>query len=1015
MNLKKCVQSFLNSLGPLTRRYICDLSGVEICRTGYKQGNQFPAEGWEPYDGYTTLSGDDTHYWFRATFRTPAVKEGETLVLHTATSPWGAWNNGNSQGLLYLNGAMVCGLDANHTDCELEPETDYVLHNYFHIAMFQGGSACYKMSLAAIDQAVEHLFYDVRVPFDTCQLLSEGSEEYARMMSVLVDAVRMVDLRDSHGEEFHSMVRDAIDYLEREFYQKRCSTEGKPVVHCVGHTHIDVEWKWDRTQTREKIQRSFSTAKNLMDRYPEYTFMLSQPELYRYLKEEAPEKYDELRELVREGRWEPEGAMYLEPDCNLTSGESLVRQILHGKRFFREEFGVESRILFLPDVFGYSAALPQILKKSGVDFFVTSKISWNDTNTMPVDMFYWEGIDGTRIFTSFMTAQRVGEGNRTTYNSFISPTYVKGTWDRFQQKEYTNRIFMTYGFGDGGGGPTKEMLEIQRRTARGIPSLPVTKMDSLRSYLEEVKAEFDASCQRTDRTPTWVGELYLEFHRGTYTSIAKVKKSNRYSEFLLGTAEALSATHACLGGDYDARGLNRFWRMALHNQFHDILPGSSIKAVYDHTDQDYAEIAAFGQNVIDEKLDALSARVNTEGGVLVYNPTCFPRPAVLRQDGYTETAHIVPSFGWTVVRSAEPACRVRTDGLTAENPYYILTLGRSGQITRLYDKVAGREVLCGSGNRLTVFEDNPTLYDAWELEDYYKLKSYDLSGEATITPVTDGSRAGFVIERSYMHSTIRQTLWLYSESRRIDFETELDWHEHHQVLKAFFPLDLHATSTTYDVQFGHVTRPTHQNTSWDRAKFETYAHKWVDVAEYGYGVALLNDGKFGHAVDGSLLSLTLLKCATYPNHDADQGLHRFTYSLLPHEKDFREAGIIQESHFLNQPLYTKVLEDQSYDRSMGDMPAGCLPETFSFVSVDRPNVVISAVKQAEAGDGLIVRFHDAYDCHSTVTLTVPPCFNRARLCDLMENPIEDLVISDGRVTLPVGNFEIVTVKVACEL
>ena len=998
MNLHKCLQSFLNTLGPLVNRWICGIPNVEICKSGYKVNNTFPTEGWEPYDPAVILSGDDAHFWMRASIHTPTVEADEALVLHINFGP----NSYNSQGLLYLNGIMTQGLDANHPDTPLEPDTDYVLHNYYHIGTFQGGTAQCSMALLGVNRVLEQLFYDVKVPFDTCQLLPRDSEDYIRMMSVLVNATRLVDFREPRSEAFMTSVRRAIDFMEKEFYGKLCTTVGKPVVHCVGHTHIDVEWKWARAQTREKIQRSFSTAKLLMDQYPEYTFMLSQPELYRYLKEEAPEKYAELKELVREGRWEPEGAMYLEPDCNLTSGESLVRQILHGKRFFREEFGVESRVLFLPDVFGYSAALPQILKKSGVDFFVTSKISWNDTNTMPMDMFYWEGIDGTEIFTSFMTAQAYNgqKRNNTTYNSTIDPAYVRGTWDRFQQKEYTNRIFMTYGYGDGGGGPTKAMLETQRRIARGIPSLPVTQMDTLVPYLEQVKEEFDATCDRTSRKPKWVGELYLEFHRGTYTSIGKVKKSNRYSEFLLGTVEALSATHKLLGGDYDSAGLNHWWRKTLHNQFHDILPGSSIKPVYENTDRDYAQIAEYGNQVIREKLDTIASRVTTEGGTLVYNPTGFIRNAVLTQNGYVETDRPVPAFGWTVVPDTPASCKVSLDGLTAENPYYVVTLNEAGQITRLYDKAARREVLTAKGNILTIFEDYPTVYDAWELEDYYKLKPYELDQPITITPVTDGTRAGFILERAYMNSTIKQTLWLYSESRRIDFETDVDWHEHHQILKAYFPLDVHATSATYDVQFGHVTRPTHENTSWDQAKFETYAHKWVDLSECGYGVALLNDGKFGHSVEGNKLGITLLKCAAYPNPDADQGHQHFTYSLLPHVEDFRRGGVIEESHFLNQPLYETTVEPH----------AGDLPATYSLVSSDRPNAVITAVKQAEDGSGLIVRFHDAYDCRSTVTLTIPATYTKAYLCDLMENPQSELTVCDGRITLPVSNFEIITVK-----
>ncbi|MBE6653230.1 MAG: alpha-mannosidase [Ruminococcaceae bacterium] len=1001
MNLNKCLQSFLNTLNAHMSRRLWDVTGVELCHTDYKQGNDFPTNGWRAYDGSETLSGDDSHYWFRASLRTPEATEDEYLILRVSTNRDGGWNASNSQGLLYLNGYMAGGLDNNHTDILLEPETDYEIHNYFHIAMFQGGSAQHKMSVCAVNRLVEQLYYDVKVPFDACRMLSPKSEEYAKMMSTLADATRLVDFRSPGSPAFTDSIRNAIDFMAKEFYGKLCTTAGKPVVHCIGHTHIDVEWKWDRAQTREKIQRSFATAKALMDRYPEYNFMLSQPELYRYLKEEAPEKYDELKELVRKGRWEPEGAMYLEPDCNLTAGESLVRQILHGKRFFREEFGVDSRVLFLPDVFGYSAALPQILKKSGVDYFVTSKISWNDTNTMPVDMFYWQGIDGTEIFTSFMTAQKFGGQNRTTYNSLIDAEHVKGTWDRFQQKEYTDRIFMTFGYGDGGGGPTKAMLETQRRTAKGIPSLPVTCTDTLLPYLQRVKSEFDASCQRTGRIPKWVGELYLEFHRGTYTSIGKVKKSNRYSEFLLGAAEALSATHLSLGGDYDTEGLNRFWRKVLHNQFHDILPGSSIKAVYDGTDRDYAEISAYGQGVIRDKLQALAARIKTDGGTLVYNPTGFVRRAVIpTEKGLIESSKTVPSFGWTVVHDTDAVSKVHVDGLTAENDFYVLTLNRAGQIARLYDKRAEREVLSAPGNRLVAFEDYPTIYDAWELEEYYKLKSYELNDDVTITPITDGTRAGFTMKRHYMNSDILQTLWLYSESPRIDFETELDWHEHHQVIKAFFPLDVHATTATFDVQFGHVTRPTHQNTSWDEAKFETYAHKWVDVAEDGYGVALLNDGKFGHAVDGSLLSITLIKCATYPNPEADQGKQSFTYSLLPHTEDFRRGGVIEEGHFLNQPLYVQGIAPRDGD----------LPETYSFVSADQPNAVFSAVKQAEDGNGLVLRFHEAYNRRSIVTLTLPAGYSKAYLCDLMENKQEALEIREGHIRIPVSNFELITVK-----
>lgn len=396
--------------------------------------------------------------------------------------------------------------------------------------------------------------------------------------------------------------------------------------------------------------------------------------------------------------------------------------------------------------------------------------------------------------------------------------------------------------GTDGGGPTKAMLETQRRTARGIPTMPVTVTGGLVEYLDAAKSEFDATCRRTDRTPKWVGELYLEFHRGTYTSIGKVKRDNRRAEFALGSVEALSATDLCFGGSYDAAGLNREWQKVLHNQFHDILPGSSIKAVYDGTDIDYREIGDYTTRVIDEKLDAISARIDTAGGTLLYNPTGFARNTITTEGSYCETDATVPPFGWTVVRDAKADCRVMINGLTAEKDDYILTLNQAGQIASLYDKSAGREVFKAPGNVLTAFEDYPTEHDAWELEDYYKLNGHPIDDDATITPITDGTRAGFSIERPYLHSTIKQTVWLYSRSRRIDFETD--------------------------------------------------------------------------------------------------------------------------------------------------------------------------IKQAETGDGIIVRMYEAFDRRSTVTLTVPACFKRAYLCDLMENPLSELALTDGKLSVPMANFEIVTVKLA---
>lgn len=993
-----------NKLGEQRSRRLFSVENAEYRKCDYKTDNTFPTDGWEPLQADKRLSGRDGHFWIRASFKTPEIGENEYLVLKTTTGYEGQWDATNPQGLLYLNGYMTQGLDTNHTEAFLEPDTDYTAHNYFYVGMIDG-SVGLSMSVLLYDRRIEKLYYDFKTAYDVCRLFDRNSDEYLKIIGVLDRAAMLLDMREIYGDAYFESIREADAFIEEELYNKLCTTEGKPIVNCLGHTHIDVEWQWTRAQTREKIQRSFSTAKALADRYPEYKFMLSQPELYRYLKEEAPEKYSELKELVKEGRWEIEGGMYLEADCNLISGESFVRQFLQGKKFFKDEFGKDCKVLFLPDVFGYSAALPQILTKCGIEHFVTSKISWNDTNTVPVDAFMWEGIDGTEIFTNFITSQDFrgyGISRRATYVGRLNPSQIKGAWNRLQQKEYTDRTFHVFGFGDGGGGPTKDMLETYRRLSKGFPGMPVTEMRFMLDHLNDEKNEFTENSEKLRRTPKWTGELYLELHRGTYTSIAKNKRSNRKAEFALGKLESLSYIDKLFGGSYDADGIYKNWTTVLHNQFHDIIPGSSIKEVYDGTDKDYAAVSEYCGNGITEKLSRIADNIGSDGGMLVYNPLGFARKGCITVDGKTVETGLIPAFGWSVVSPKITESKVKIDGLSVENDYYSLTLDNSGRIASIFDKRASREIIKNGefGNELQVFEDYPSEYDAWEISDYYKQKMWVLDDCADITPIFDGDRAGFCVKKKYLNSQIEQNILLYSDCERIDFETEIDWHERHQVLKTAFPLDVHTMQATYEIQFGHVTRPTHSNTSWDAAKFEVYGHKWVDLSENGYGVSLLNDCKYGFNTEGSTLKLTMLKCATFPNPEADQGKHIFTYSLMPHIGDFREAGVINEAYSLNQPLEFREISAHE----------GKLPSEFSLVSHNRENVILETVKKAEADDGLIVRMYDAFDRRSDVTLTVADGFEKAYLCDMLENVVSELDFNGNRVTVPLKNFEIATLK-----
>ena len=700
--------------------------------------------------------------------------------------------------------------------------------------------------------------------------------------------------------------------------------------------------------------------------------------------------------------------MWLEADCNLISGESMVRQFLYGKKFMKDEFGVDSRVLWLPDVFGYSAAMPQILKKCGVDYFVTSKISWNESNRIPVDSFLWQGIDGTEIPTDFITTQDADSTSwYSTYVGMMTPSQILGTWKNYQQKEYNDCTMTTYGFGDGGGGPTSKMIEYQRRMAAGIPGLPRTEPASAHDHLKKVWANMEENKEKMQRLPKWVGELYLEFHRGTYTSNAKNKRNNRKSEFLLQKAEALAVNDRLhLGAEYPIAALDEAWESVLLHQFHDIIPGSSIKEVYDESDVAYAKILKNGRTLAENSLHHLAQHIAAPGKQIVYNPLGFDADGAVTVDGKTVEVAGVPAFGWKTL-DAQPDCGVTLSGSTAENAYYILTLDSAGRIARLWDKAAQREVFRAgcAGNELLAFEDYPRQYDAWEITNYYKQKKWALDSDAQIEPIADGSRAGFRVTRQYLNSTICQSIWLWTHSRRIDIENEIDWHERHQLLKASFPLDLHTLKATYEIQFGNIERPTTANTSWDAAKFEVCGHKWADMSEADYGMSLLNDCKYGYSAEENTLQLTLLKCATHPNPEADQGMHKFTYSLLPHSGDYRTAHTVREAYQLNQPLMQTTVPTDS---------DGTLPAEYSLLRCDCSHAVVDTVKQSEDGRDVMVRLYETADMRGTVTLTPGFGVKAAYLCNMLEEPEQELLVVDGKITLPLRNFEILTLRLVTE-
>lgn len=1003
---------------------------VPVTELTYKKGNFItPAEAaaapgdWSRFDSQSMhWYGPDEHYWFRTTFTVPEGFTGKSLWMHVKTQI-DEWDDGkNPQFLLFMNDTPIQGIDMNHRDVllsacaeagavlnlDLQSYTG-TLHSEFNLII----------EMREVDARVEKLYYDLRVPLNAFPRMDADGKARREMEAVLNNAVNLLDLRDAYSDAFYESVAAADAYLQQALYTELAGRDDV-IATCIGHTHIDVAWWWTVEQTREKVARSFATVLKLMEEYPDYHFMSSQPQLYQFLKERYPELYARVKERVVEGRWEPEGGMWVEADCNLTSGESLVRQFVYGKRFFEEEFGVDCKILWLPDVFGYSGALPQIMRKSGIDYFMTTKLAWNQFNKTPYDTFNWRGIDGSEVFTHLITTLSVGQDVKnffTTYNGMLHPDAIMGGWERYQNKEINNDILISYGYGDGGGGPTREMLETSTRMEKGMQGIPKVRQAFARTYFDELYARV----KDHKRLPTWEGELYFEYHRGTYTSMARNKRANRRSEFGLMDAE-LFGVLAMEKQDYPREELASMWRTVLLNQFHDILPGSSIREVYEVTKREYEEIAQTLDTLIGERLRSLTAAGN---GVTVYNTTGFLRgdivvlgacdadalvdgegriyPVQQTEDGAVAYLENLPSKGWRSFEAASgyPAeVPFKLEGSVLDTPFYRVTFDEAGTFAGLFDKENRREVLQPGkqANLIRMYEDKPIYYDNWDIDIYYTEKSWDITSLTRFEWVEMGPvRATLLLERKASNSHMTQKIHFYAASRRIDFVTEVDWKEHQHLLKVHFPVLVHTDEATFDIQFGNLTRKTHRNTSWDEARFESCGQKWIDVSEGHYGVSLLNDCKYGHSVHDSDMAITLIKSGIEPNPTTDQELHVFTYSMLPHAGTWRDADTVAEAYSLNQPAYAVV--------------GGASDKEFSLASIDTRNVVIETIKQAEDGDGTIVRLYECENALTEAVLTWSGALQRAEECNLLEQPEKELDAGEGQIRFTIKPYEIKTLRI----
>ena len=850
--------------------------------------------------------------------------------------------------------------------------------------------------IAIFDRAAWDLYWDFQVLADMADNLPRNSSRGAQALYAANAMVNLLDLDD------RSTWAPARAIAARYFGEH--TGQGQLDLSAVGHAHIDTAWLWPLSETRRKCMRTFSTAVAYMDDYPAYIFACSQAQQFEWTKELYPDLYEKIKAKVQSGQFAPAGGSWVEPDCNLPSGEALVRQFYYGQRLFRQEFGITCEEFWEPDVFGYSAALPQILRQSGIRYFLTIKLSWNQFNKLPSHTFWWEGIDGSRVLTHFPPAD--------TYNSFANVKEVAYSASNYKDLDRSRDAYLLFGYGDGGGGPTRGMLEQLARMA-DVDGLPRVQMRTPNAFFKRLE-------QNSTDLLTWAGELYFELHRATYTTHAHNKKFNRQSEFMLHDVEFLAATAlAVRGAEYPAANVDGLWKRVLTNQFHDIIPGSSIHMVYEDSDLDYADILQTGASLRANALDDVLAPA---GGSILHavNTTSFDRREVVElpagasglqasAGGAVLAVAVVPAYGYAPLAAAAPVETVSArqekrgagDCVILENALVAAVFQADGSLVSLFDKRANREAVepGKQANHFVLYDDNPTNWDAWDVDVFHLEKRTEAGPAKTCRIVEAGPlRAAVVFEYDLSAgSSLVQTVSLSALSARLDFDTRVDWHERHRFLKVEFPINVRSARATYEIQFGQLERPTHFNTSWDMARFEVVAHKWADLSDPNFGVALFNDCKYGHAVHGSVMRLSLLRGPTMPDAEADQGLHSFRYALLAHTGTPQQAGLVAEGYAFNAPLIIRA--------------AGADLGARSFFRVDNPAVVLDTVKKAGDSAEIVVRMYESHGAPAAACLKVDLPVESVVRCNLLEDEAGPRAAwgADG-LALALKPFELATFK-----
>ncbi len=961
--------------------------------------------------------------WFKTSIVLPEAAEGKRIVfaVYSVFNPMADWGDAE-EAVVWVNGVEVGALDFGHKEITLcehgQPGARYdILFEVYagHGPRKEGGgpniygqvsvpepgptqTAVKPYTFGAWREEVFQLGIDFITLMSLRDSIDQNSLRLAEIDRGLMEASLIIDMELPEAQMLET-VRAGRARLKPLLDAVNGSTT--PTLYAFGHGHLDIEWLWPLAETERKMARTVGTQLALAAEYPEYKFLQSQPHLMNMLKLRYPGLYQRFKAAVKAGNIIIEGGMWVEPDTNVTGGESLIRQFIHGKRFMREEYGVNSRILWLPDVFGYSGALPQIMAGCGVTGFMTSKIFWiyNGGDPFPYNNFHWVGIDGSSVLAHLYNG----------YGHMPLPSDLLEAWNKRNQRNDITSLVHPIGWGDGGGGASRVHLELARRAAN-LEGLPKVRMTGPNEYFEDLQAQGAVKNH-------YLGELYFQNHRGTYTTQAKTKKGNRKSELALREAEMWGvAARALKGFEFSAAALDADWKTVLLHQFHDGLPGSSIQRVYQEIERDHAAVIAHARELTQQAVASLVSPAST---ATVFNSLSWPRtvlvtvPEGIQVDGAAQKVGSqilvevnVPSCGWADLSHARPAQACGT--LTAtnrslENDYLRAQFNDLGEITSLIDKETGREIAAGLCNALKMYKDVPSWFDAWDIDAQYVDTPMALRQEATLTLLNAGPLvAELHLTRALSEvSTLTQTIRLRRDSRRIDFETTVDWQESHKLLKVAFPVNIHSDEAIHEIQFGHVRRPNHASRLFDADRFEVSNHKWSALAEADRGVAVLNDCKYGLNVLSNSINLTLLKSSLAPDMTADKGIQTFTYAVYPWNGSLAESGVVKEAYDLNVPAVIV--------KGSGNGMA-------SLFSLDQDNIVIEAVKPAETEcsqpDGsscVIVRLYEAMHKSTTCTLTTSLPVKAAALTDMLENAQSALAVDSGKLVLEFRPFEIKTV------